>query len=63
MIRTLINGQVVHLLLQSAVSETPALAIIMQSAAMGGYGAAIVNGVVQTGGAIAGLATLAHAAQ
>jgi hypothetical protein len=28
---------------------------------MGGYGVAIVNGVVQTGGAIAGLATVAHA--
>jgi len=34
----------------------------MQSAAMGRYGVAIVNGVVQTGGAIAGLATLARAA-
>jgi len=33
----------------------------MQSAAMGGYGVAIVNGVVQTGGAIAGLATLTRA--
>jgi len=33
----------------------------MQSAAMGGSGAAIVNGVVQTGGAIAGLAALTRA--
>jgi hypothetical protein len=48
-------------LLQSTIGGTPALAAILQSAAMGGYGVAIVNGVVQTGGAIAGLATVAHA--
>jgi len=48
-------------LLQSTIGGTPALAAIIQSAAMGGYGVAIVNGVVQTGGAIAGLATVAHA--
>jgi hypothetical protein len=48
-------------LLQSTVGGTPALAAIMQSAAMGGYGVAIVNGVVQAAGAITGLTTLAHA--
>jgi hypothetical protein len=47
-------------LLQPTVGGTPIFAAVMQSAAMGGYGVAIVNGVVQTGGAIAGLATVAH---
>jgi hypothetical protein len=42
------------------VGGTPALAAVMQSAAMGGYGVSIVNGVLQTGGAVAGLATLTH---
>lgn len=36
---------------------------MVQSAAIGGYGAAIVNGLVQTGGAITGLAALAQAAK
>jgi hypothetical protein len=50
-------------LLQSTLSGTPVLAAIIQSAAMGGYGVAIVNGVMQTSGAIAGLATLAQVAR
>jgi hypothetical protein len=40
------------------VGGTPAIAAVLQSAAMGGYGVTIVNGVVQTGGAIARLAVV-----
>lgn len=47
--------------LKSTVGGTPILAAIMLSAAMGGYDVTITNGVVQTGGAIAGLATVAYA--
>lgn len=45
-------------LLQSAIGGTPVVAATLQSAAMGGYGVTIVNGMVQTGSAIAALAAL-----
>jgi hypothetical protein len=50
-------------MLQFTVGVTTALPAILQSVAMGGFGVAIINGVVQTGGAMAGLVTLAQAAR